>query len=172
MTSDDGALPLMLACLHGDSADKVVALLEAYPEAANSRDNSGLSTFEYACDNPRPIKVDFMRLILESQTNHSNSNERPTQVVPAREEDGGGEGEGEGEGEEEVEAETEIKPGTKLCCVCMELAVSVCLVPCGHTILCSRCSSRHGLSRMDYKCPECRSHVEQAIKIFARIADD
>ena len=74
--------------------------------------------------------------------------------------------------EEEVAEPEIIKPGTKMCCICLERAVSRVLVPCGHTILCAGCGDRQGLSRIDYKCPECRSDVEQAIRIFARIADD
>ena len=74
--------------------------------------------------------------------------------------------------EEEVAEPEIIKPGTKMCCICLGRAVSRVLVPCGHTILCAGCGDRQGLSRMDYKCPECRSDVEQVIRIFARIADD
>ena len=181
VTSDDGALPLMLACLHGDSIEKVVLLLEAYPEAASNerRDFSGRTCFEYACDNPRPIKEEFMRLILAKRSQLSvigngissslqarghagGGNQEPMQINPEHE-----------EVNDEVEAEAEtVKPGTKICCICMERAVSRVLVPCGHTILCSGCGSRQGLKRIDHKCPECRSNVEQAVKIFARVADD
>ena len=174
VASDDGALPLMLACLHGDSVEKIAILLETYPEAASNerRDCSGKSTFEYACDNPRPIKEEFMRLILAKRSqlsvsgngislgSHARRNTNMQRIA-------------EYEEKKEVEAETEaIKPGTKVCCVCMERAVSRVMVPCGHAILCSRCGSRQGLRRIDHKCPECRSHVEQVMKIFARIADD
>lgn len=181
VTSDDGALPLMLACLHGDSIEKVILLLEAYPEAASNekRDQSGRSSFEYACDNPRPIKEEFMRLILAKRSQLSvigngissalrarghtvGGNQQPMQILAEHE-----------EVNDEVEAEAEtFKPGTKICCICMERAVSRVLVPCGHTILCSGCGSQQGLQRIDHKCPECRSPVEQAIKIFARVADD
>jgi len=180
VTSDEGAVPLMLACLHGDSVEKVVALLEAYPEAANNdrRDDSGLTTFEYACDNPRPVKEEFMHLIISKRSELAISGNRlsleaqaTSEIASAMQIVEGGE-EARGEEVEEV-AETEIiKPGTKMCVVCMDRAVSRVLVPCGHTILCAGCGSQQGLSRIDYKCPECRADVEQAIRIFARIADD
>lgn len=191
VTSDDGALPLMLACLHGDSIENVILLLEAYPEAASNdrRDNAGKSTFEYACDNPRPIKSEIMRLIFEKRSQLSvtgngipsesqsrgtaDRNQRPMEITAEHEEMND-----EVEAEAEITAEHEdmngeaIKPGTKLCCICMERAVARVLVPCGHTILCSGCGSQQGLRRIDHKCPECRSHVAQAIKIFARVVDD
>ena len=181
VTSDEGALPLMLACLHGDSVDKVKALLDAYPEAASNdrRDDSGLTAFEYASDNPRPIKVDILYLIASKISELAISGDGlsaearlhgASDVQPSTQSVGGIT---EREEVEEVVAEPEIvKPGTKLCCICLERAVARVLVPCGHTILCAGCGDQQGLSRIDYKCPECRSDVEQAIRIFARIADD
>ena len=173
VTSDEGALPLMLACLHGDSLDKVNVLLDVYPEAASNdrRDDSGLTAFEYASDNPRPVKVEILRLIelfagqrISAEARLTSDAQPSTQIVEGNTE--------REEGEEEVAEPEIIKPGTKMCCICLGRAVSRVLVPCGHTILCAGCGDRQGLSRMDYKCPECRSDVEQVIRIFARIADD
>lgn len=171
VTSDEGALPLMLACLHGDSIDKVKALLDAYPDGSDRMDDSGLTAFEYAIDNPRPVRLEILRLIarfagqrIPAEARLTSDAQPSTQIV---------EGNTEREEVEEEVAEPEIiKPGTKMCCICLERAVSRVLIPCGHTILCAGCGDRQGLSRMDYKCPECRSDVEQAIRIFARIADD
>ena len=175
VTSDDGALPLMLACLHGDSIEKVILLLEAYPEAASNerRDLSGRTCFEYASDNPRLIKEDCMRLILAKRSQLAVIGDGITSTPLRARSDTSMQIIAECEENEEVEDEAEtIPPGTKICCICMERAVSRVFVPCGHTILCSGCGSRQGLTRIDHKCPECRSPVEQAIKIFARVADD
>ena len=165
----------MLACLHGDSLEKVILLLEAYPEAASNerRDLSGRTCFEFACDNPRPIKEEFMRLILAKRSQLAVIGEGITSAPLRARSDTSMQIIAECEENEEVEDEAEtIPPGTKICCICMDRAVSIALVPCGHTILCSGCGSRQGLTRIDHKCPECRSPVEQAIKIFARVADD
>ena len=55
---------------------------------------------------------------------------------------------------------------TKQCVVCMDNNVSHVLVPCGHLCLCHDCASDTSLSRMGMKCPECRTDISQAMKIF------
>lgn len=53
----------------------------------------------------------------------------------------------------------EDKLNQKLCPICFEREVNICINPCGHTI-CATCQT--GLT----KCPTCRSSVSKFIKIF------
>lgn len=61
---------------------------------------------------------------------------------------------------------------TKQCVICMERNVSHVLIPCGHPCLCNHCASDITLTRMKWKCPECRTNVYQAMKFFGRVVDD
>ena len=52
----------------------------------------------------------------------------------------------------------------KTCTVCMENEIRVSLQPCGHTVLCFKCSTE--LKRDKAPCPICRAEVTQRIKVF------
>jgi hypothetical protein len=52
----------------------------------------------------------------------------------------------------------------KTCTVCMENEIRVSLQPCGHTVLCLKCSSE--LEREKAPCPICRADITQRIKVF------
>lgn len=59
------------------------------------------------------------------------------------------------------------KPATeehRTCTVCMENEIRVSLQPCGHTVLCLKCSSE--LEHTKAPCPICRAEVTQRIKVF------
>lgn len=59
------------------------------------------------------------------------------------------------------------KPATeehRTCTVCMENEIRVSLQPCGHTVLCFKCSSE--LEHTKALCPICRAEVTQRIKVF------
>lgn len=58
----------------------------------------------------------------------------------------------------------------KRCVVCWEPACAV-LVPCGHPALCELCSTKQGLKKLKMKCPECRSTIKQAVKIYGKIVE-
>lgn len=191
VTSDDGALPLMLACLYGDSIAVLMAIIDIYPDAVHKRDDAGLSTFEYASDNPRPIARQFMALILERSTSpvaargHGGASEltnvrlsnlslQPLATQEEMEQSDAKPSAAEASMETTQSASSEAKrrSSTKLCVVCLDKEVSQVLVPCGHTCLCSDCGSLRGLVRIELKCPECRAEVQQAVKIFARVVND
>ncbi|AKN80731.1 inhibitor of apoptosis 3 [Diatraea saccharalis granulovirus] len=62
--------------------------------------------------------------------------------------------------EEEEEEEEEIKDEERLCKICFKEERNVALIPCGHVVLCPKCS----LSVKN--CPVCRSDFVNVIKIF------
>ncbi len=49
---------------------------------------------------------------------------------------------------------------SKLCVVCMDAALQMVLVPCGHVCVCENCSKQITF------CPMCRQPVQQAIRVF------
>ncbi len=51
-----------------------------------------------------------------------------------------------------------------LCVVCMDLPNTHAFVPCGHRCVCAECSQP--ILQSSARCPVCRAHVTQAIKIF------
>lgn len=76
------------------------------------------------------------------------------------------------EEESKNQSNDSIMSKTKLCVVCMEGIVSNVMVPCGHPSLCDACSSYSNMMKMKWKCPECRSNVNEVVRIFGRIAID
>jgi hypothetical protein len=51
-----------------------------------------------------------------------------------------------------------------VCVVCMDLPNTHAFVPCGHRCVCAECSEP--ILQSSARCPVCRAHVTQAIKIF------
>ena len=53
----------------------------------------------------------------------------------------------------------------KICPICFENEVNICLNPCGHTI-CSNCISKNRNLLVNLKCYSCRSEIRDYIKIY------
>jgi serine/threonine protein kinase len=60
----------------------------------------------------------------------------------------------------------------KECVVCLEREVTQVLIPCGHPCLCEICSTKQGLRKLQYKCPECRAPVREAIRFYGKVVQD
>ena len=56
----------------------------------------------------------------------------------------------------------EVDGRGKNCVVCLAAPPSTVLVPCGHLCICLTCSNTAGMT----KCPICRSHIRERIKVF------
>ncbi|CAB9513158.1 calmodulin-dependent protein kinase type II subunit delta [Seminavis robusta] len=61
---------------------------------------------------------------------------------------------------------------SKLCVICMERDVTMILIPCGHPCLCEACGSKKVLKKMKKKCPECRKHIDQVVRMYGRVVED
>lgn len=66
--------------------------------------------------------------------------------------------------EEEVRDPEETINEAKFCVICQERAKNVLLLPCKHVCLCTHCEYR--LKNYGYKCPVCRTHVRETMKVF------
>jgi hypothetical protein len=64
------------------------------------------------------------------------------------------------------------RSNTKKCVVCLEKDVRRILLPCGHPCLCEVCGTKQGLKKLKYKCPECRSVIQDTVIIYGRVVDD
>ena len=53
----------------------------------------------------------------------------------------------------------------KLCSICFENEVNICLIPCGHTI-CDKCNKNNNFSTIINKCYTCRAKITDYIKIY------
>jgi len=69
-------------------------------------------------------------------------------------------------------AEPKGGSATKQCVVCLSQPVSRILIPCGHPCLCQLCSTQQGLDKLRQKCPECRTPIREAAKIYGRVVND
>ena len=47
-----------------------------------------------------------------------------------------------------------------VCKICYENEITICLAPCGHTLMCSECAA------IETRCPICRQHIHSKIRIF------
>ena len=61
---------------------------------------------------------------------------------------------------------TPVSTGGTACVVCTESAASVCLVPCGHLVLCNPCVQQAAQHTPVIKCPMCRQIVTQAVQTY------
>ncbi len=58
-----------------------------------------------------------------------------------------------------------IEEAIKLCPICFENEVDICLAPCGHTI-CNKCVISHRSRYNTNKCYSCRTIVQEYIKVY------
>ncbi len=58
-----------------------------------------------------------------------------------------------------------IEAESTLCIICMDQRREVVLVPCGHLVLCRKCSQRHiTASKL---CPVCKAPVREICKVYS-----
>ena len=55
---------------------------------------------------------------------------------------------------------------TPHCVVCHSRACTHACIPCGHRILCETCGADDSMTRMYWKCPQCREPVIEVVRIY------
>ena len=165
MRADDGSLPIHLAMVYGSPKHLPVisTLLFLYPESVTIYDGHGLSLFDLIYDNVSGslFQNEVISMLHTTNEIHSSTKrgELPSIVSGCK-------------SFETVSSNSSEEGSTtniKTCIICMERHVSRLLIPCGHAVLCDKCSSESRLLKMKMKCPECRQKIKSSNKIFGLI---
>jgi len=178
----DGSLPIHLACAYGDSETMplVSSLLRTFPESIRESDGHGLLPRDCACHNPNKEYItdiiDLIDNMLEtdkeilSMEDSFSLDRCHTQCImsdnllPRISSDE--------YSRTSNKTHRNNRSKYRVCVVCMDKEVSHVLIPCGHPCLCADFSTDYGLSRMKWRCPECRENIREVTKFFGRIVDE
>jgi hypothetical protein len=173
--SYDGCLPIHLLCLHAKSQTllkAIVHMLWIMPTSVEVMDDHGLTPKDLIEDNPnQELREELKSILLHAERNLVKEEEtaaflfntsvewKSLQVEQTNTDD-----------TSSSTAATEMSEiNAKMCIICWSKCACRVLLPCGHISLCEACSTDVSLSKMGWKCPECRGAIREAITIYGRV---
>lgn len=171
--SYDGCLPIHLLCLHAKSytvLKAMVHMLWMMPTAVEVMDDHGLLPKDLIEDNPNhELREELRNILLHAERSLVKQEGTVEFLLNSSVECESLELEQTNTEDTSSTTDTMSEMNAKLCIICMSKCACRVLLPCGHISLCEACSTDYSLSKMRWKCPECRGAIREAITIYGRI---